>query len=139
VKRNRTMPACAVIPELVYEDVPAAIEWLTDHFGFVERWRVGDHRAQLSFEGSTIVVTEPRTSKALAGRQSLMVRIDDVEAHHARARERGVEILEPPRDFSYGERQYTVADLGGHHWTFSESIADVAPEDWGGTSNRTDI
>ena len=23
---------------------------------------------------------------------------------------------------------------GGHSWTFSESIADVAPEDWGGTS-----
>jgi hypothetical protein len=32
------------------------------------------------------------------------------------------------------ERQYHAEDLGGHQWTFSESIADVAPEEWGGTT-----
>ena len=40
----------------------------------------------------------------------------------------------PPEDFPYGERQYAVEDLAGHHWAFSQSIADLAPEDWGGTS-----
>ncbi len=25
-------------------------------------------------------------------------------------------------------------DLAGHQWTFSETLADVAPEEWGGTS-----
>lgn len=25
-------------------------------------------------------------------------------------------------------------DPGGHSWTFSETLADVAPETWGGTS-----
>ena len=33
-----------------------------------------------------------------------------------------------------GERGYTAEDLGGHRWTFSQSIADVAPESWGGTT-----
>jgi hypothetical protein len=33
------------------------------------------------------------------------------------------------------ERQYTAEDLGGHRWTFAQSIADVAPEEWGGLSD----
>ena len=33
----------------------------------------------------------------------------------------------------FRERQYTVEDPGGHQWTFSQSIADVAPEDRGAT------
>ena len=131
---NRTMPAAAVIPELVYNDVGEAIDWLCDRFGFVERWRVGDHRAQLSFGNGTVVVTEPRTSRALPGPQSLLVRVDNADAHYDRARQRGAKILEPPKDFPYGERQYVAEDLGGHHWGFSESIADLAPEEWGGTS-----
>jgi uncharacterized glyoxalase superfamily protein PhnB len=64
----------------------------------------------------------------------VLVRIADVDAHYKRARALGATILAPPRDFAYGERQYVVEDLGGHHWGFSQSIADVAPEDWGGAS-----
>jgi uncharacterized glyoxalase superfamily protein PhnB len=43
-----------------------------------------------------------------------------------------------PTDFEYGERQYTAEDLAGHHWTFSETLADVAPEEWGGISVTPD-
>jgi uncharacterized glyoxalase superfamily protein PhnB len=131
---NRTMPSCTVIPELVYEDVPEAIDWLCETFGLVERWRAGDHRAQLSIGTCTVAVTEPRTSKALPGPVSLLVRVPDAAAHCERARARGARISAEPRDFPYGERQYTAEDLGRHHWTFSQSIADVAPEKWGGTS-----
>jgi uncharacterized glyoxalase superfamily protein PhnB/catechol 2,3-dioxygenase-like lactoylglutathione lyase family enzyme len=131
---NRTMPDCGVIPELIYDDVIAAIDWLCDAFGLVERWRVGDHRAQLSIGGCTVAITEPRTSKVLPGKNSLLIRVPDAAAHCDRARASGARILAEPQDHPYGERQYTAEDLGGHHWTFSESIADVAPEDWGGTS-----
>ncbi|MBV9803393.1 MAG: hypothetical protein JO130_09395 [Solirubrobacterales bacterium] len=131
---NRTMPACTVIPELVYDDVIRAVEWLCHTFGLVERWRAGDHRAQLSIGRCTVAITEPRTSKALPGAHSLLVRVPDAIAHHEQARARGAHVIAPPHDFPYGERQYTAEDLGGHHWTFSQSIADVAPEDWGGTS-----
>src|SRR5947209_5886100 len=31
---NRTMPPCTVIPELVYDDILAALDWLCDKFGF---------------------------------------------------------------------------------------------------------
>jgi uncharacterized protein (DUF952 family)/uncharacterized glyoxalase superfamily protein PhnB len=132
---NRTMPASVVIPQLTYDDVSAAIAWLCDAFGFVERWHAGEHRAQLEVPGGgCVVVTEPRTSHALQGQWSVMVRVPDVDAHYEHAAQRGATILAPPSDFPYGERQYEAEDLAGHHWDFTQSIADLAPEDWGGTS-----
>jgi uncharacterized glyoxalase superfamily protein PhnB len=132
---NRSMPRCAVIPVLAYEDVGAAVDWLCETFGFTERWRAGSHRAQLAAGDGAVALTE-----ATGGRHevldSVMVRVDDATGHHERARRRGARILQPPTDYPYGERQYTAEDLAGRRWTFSESIADVAPEEWGGTSGE---
>jgi uncharacterized glyoxalase superfamily protein PhnB len=126
---NRSMPSSAVIPVLGYDDVAEAADWLCETFGFTERWRAGSHRAQLAIGDSAVAITE-----GTPGGSNVMVRVDDVDAHYERARERGAQALGPPADYPYGERQYTAVDLGGHTWTFSQSIADVAPEDWGGTS-----
>jgi uncharacterized glyoxalase superfamily protein PhnB len=62
-----------------------------------------------------------------------MVRVTDVDVHYEHAKQSGARIVSPPTDFPYGERQYTVEDLGGHRWTFSQTIADVAPKASGGT------
>ena len=126
---NRSMPAGAVIPVLGYDDVPEAADWLCKALGFTERWRAGSHRAQLAIGDSAIAITDsgPRGS-------NVMVRVDDVDTHCERAQRHGAQVSGPPTDYPYGERQYTAVDPGGHTWTFSQSIADVAPEDWGGTS-----
>jgi uncharacterized glyoxalase superfamily protein PhnB len=50
-----------------------------------------------------------------------------------RARRSGGTIIREPTDYPYGERQYNIEDFAGHHWCFSESIADVDPREWGGT------
>ena len=127
---NRTMPPSTVIPVLGYDDVGQAIDWLCKTFGFKERWRAGDHRAQLAVGDGAVALTQRHDSASV----EVMVRIEDADAHHERARQHGAEIASPPNDYPYGERQYTAVDLGGHHWTFSQSIADVAPEDWGGVT-----
>jgi len=127
------MPDCTIIPVMTYDSVPEAIDWLCKCFGFTERWRVGEHRAQISFEGGTIVVTKGEQSK----NQSLLVRVKHLDQHFTHSRLMGVPILQMPADFPYGERQYTAEDLNGYQWTFSQSIKDVAPEDWGGTSPAT--
>jgi uncharacterized glyoxalase superfamily protein PhnB len=67
---------------------------------------------------------------------SVMVRVEDVDAHCERARQRGAKILRPPENFPYGERQYMVEDFAGRTWCFSQSIRDVRPEDWGGESGK---
>jgi uncharacterized glyoxalase superfamily protein PhnB len=41
-----------------------------------------------------------------------MVKVDDVDAHHERARQHGAVILSAPTDYPYGERQYSAEDLG---------------------------
>jgi hypothetical protein len=44
---NRSMPAAAIIPVVEYPDVPAAMKWLEEAFGFEIRLRIAAHRAQL--------------------------------------------------------------------------------------------
>ena len=127
---NRSMPASTVIPVLPYEDVGEAVSWLCETFGFSERWRAGGHRAQLAVGDGCVAVTEGGSASA---RANVMVRVEDVDAHYEQARRQGAEITGQPTDHPYGERQYNAVDLGGHQWTFSQSIAAVAPEDWGAT------
>jgi len=127
---NRSMPPSVVIPELPYSDVREAVDWLCRSFGFVERLRIGDHRAQLLFgEGSVIVTGQGGNSSA----SSLLVRVDDIDNHYEHTKQSGARIVSPPANYPYGERQYTVEDLGGHWWTFSQTITDVDPMAWGGT------
>lgn len=133
------MPRSTMIPELVYPDVRAAVTWLCDVFGFAERWTAGDHRAQLAFGDAGIVVmtddADERTVIESAGTtHGVMLRLEDVDVHYARAKRRGARIRDTPTDYPYGERQYSAVDLAGHSWTFSQTIADVIPEDWGGQS-----
>lgn len=136
------MPRSDVIPVLGYPDVGEAIAWLCDTFGFTLRWQAGNHRAQLNIGSGAVAVTEHPLEKRSRARDrgdpnhSVIVRIEDVDSHHERARQRGARILQPPADYPYGERQYAVKDLAGHVWTFSQSIEDVAPEEWGGTSGQ---
>jgi len=60
------------------------------------------------------------------------VRIEDAKGHCERARQNGAIILTEPQDQPYGERQYNAQDFCGHRWDFTETITDVAPEEWSG-------
>jgi uncharacterized glyoxalase superfamily protein PhnB len=128
--KNRSMPSAVIIPELPYPDVREAVGWLCRTFGFVERLQIGDHRAQLSFGAGSLVVTQksPESNASF----SVMVRVDDIDRHYEQTKSAGARILNPPTDYPYGERQYTVEDPGGHRWIFSETIADIDPKTWGG-------
>ena len=127
---NRSVPPASVIPELPYADVAEAADWLCSAFGFRQRFRIGDHRAQLVYADGAVIVTRLREGEPRAA-SSVLVRIEDADSHHEEAARSGEQILQPAADYPYGERQYTAADPGGHHWTFSESIADVDPASWG--------
>ena len=138
---NRTTGSATVAPELVYPDVEQAIAWLCQTFGFRELWRAGGHRARLAFGNGVVIIADadPQYGRRAPDRDvphshAVLVKVDDVDAHHERAREHGAVIVRPPTDYAYGERQYSVEDLAGHRWTFTQAIADLAPEDWGGTS-----
>jgi uncharacterized glyoxalase superfamily protein PhnB len=129
---NRSMPSSSVIPILVYVDVEKAIQWLSEAFGFVERWRAEGHRAQLAYGNGALIIIRGQPGFAPG---AIMIRVPDLDAHYAQAVKKGAKILSTPQDYPYGERQYNAEDIGGHKWTFSMSIADVAPEEWGGRTH----
>ena len=130
-----------MVPYLIYEDVGKAIEWLCGAFGFTERLRTAPGadgkigHAQLAFgEGGILMgglregFRRPQPGEVS---QSISVHVEDVDKHFQRAKEFGARIILLPASHPFGERQYTAEDLGGYRWTFSQSVADVAPEEWG--------
>jgi uncharacterized glyoxalase superfamily protein PhnB len=132
MRRNRSIPDAAVIPVLGYPDVPAAARWLCDAFGFAERLRIADHRVQLTYAGGAMVVAQAESAEGERSGHSMLVRVEDADAHCARAEAAGARITQRPTDHAYGERQYSAVDPGGHRWTFSQTIADADPAEWGG-------
>jgi uncharacterized glyoxalase superfamily protein PhnB len=135
---NRSIPSATVIPVLVYPDVRAAVAWLTRAFGFVERVRIGeDHRSQMQVgdDGAVIVADvrrEQRPPQAGAVTHVIKVRVGDVDARFEQACSHGARVLQEPTEHEYGERECTLEDLAGHRWQFTQTMRDVAPEEWGG-------
>ncbi len=139
---NRSVPTDTLMAHVVYRDVAAAIEWLTRVFGFMEHFRYGDPAApsgaQIRFGKAWMMLHSPRPhtrSPAELGycTQSVSLYLEDVDAHYARVKAQGAEIVEELRETIYGERGYCVNDLEGHCWEFSQHVLDVSPEEWGAT------
>jgi predicted enzyme related to lactoylglutathione lyase len=135
---NRSAPPGPVVPMLAYDNVDKAIEWLSEAFGFTERLRTPPepdgniHHAQLTIgAGAVILVGQRNSSLGLAQKARLFVPVNHVNTHLERATKHGAKIVNAPRDCEFGERQYTVEDPVGHQWTFSQSLANVEPENWG--------
>jgi uncharacterized glyoxalase superfamily protein PhnB len=135
---NRSAPPATVTPVLVYPDVRAAVAWLEEAFGFEERVRIGEtHRAQLRVgPDSAIVVADVGGDRVQPTgnfvTHVMKVRVPDVDAAFARARDHGARVVEELTTWEYGERSGIVEDIGGHRWDLTQTVRDVAPEEWGG-------
>jgi uncharacterized glyoxalase superfamily protein PhnB len=133
---NRSIPRATVIPVIAYPNVNEAAAWLCNAFGFSVRVRIGSHRVQLNVGDGAVIVREMRGNEinaALGVGHSIIIRVEDADAHCSRARNHGARITQEPVTYPYGERQYNADDFAGHSWTFSQSVADVHPDEWGGT------
>jgi uncharacterized glyoxalase superfamily protein PhnB len=132
-----------IFPMVAYEDTAAAIDWLVEAFGFEERGQryvmedgtIG--HAELDAGGATVMLATPtreyqspkthRESCDAAARwldnpwvvDGLLVLVDDLDAHHARAVEAGVNVIRPLEEGPDG-RLYTAEDLEGHRWMFQQ-------------------
>lgn len=141
--KNRSVPSATIVPILVYEDVNQALDWLCRAFGFVERLRAEHNgvisHAQLSVaEGAIMIGRQGGPYRAPNGNEVtayVHVAVDDVDRHFEHAKTCGAVIVTPLSNMPFGVRQYTAKDPGGHWWTFSQNIVDVAPEAWGARSS----
>jgi uncharacterized glyoxalase superfamily protein PhnB len=140
VQTNRSAPPVTVTPVLFYADVRAAVAWLESAFGFAERVRIGEaHRAQLRVGTDGAVVVAETGGEQVAPSQGavtqiLKLRVPDVDAAFARARDAGARVVQELETYMYGERSGVVEDPGGYHWELTQSVRDVEPEEWGGVT-----
>jgi uncharacterized glyoxalase superfamily protein PhnB len=138
VLTNRSAPPATVTPVLIYPDVRAAVAWLESAFGFQERVRIGEsHRAQLRVgsDGAVVVADVRGDQRAPSDgvvTHLVKVRVADVDAAFAHARDFGARVLQEPSTYEYGERSCVLEDLAGHRWELTETVRDVEPEEWGG-------
>jgi uncharacterized glyoxalase superfamily protein PhnB len=137
-----------VTPMLAYEDGSAAMDWLAKAFGFREVTRMFDSDGRLSHGemiagvngGHIMLASAPRgyqSQKRLREQYSparewlavpwvvdgVLVYVDDVDAHFARAKAAGATILTEPED-GFPARRYRAEDLEGHRWMFMQRPGD---------------
>jgi len=122
-----------IIPSLRYRNAPAAIEWLSDVFGFQKNLVVPDEsggiaHAQLSFGDGMMMLGSVRDNEwgrfikqpdeiSGAATQSIYLVVPDADVIYERAKNAGAEILIAVRDEEYGGRSFSCRDLEGHLWT----------------------
>jgi uncharacterized glyoxalase superfamily protein PhnB len=131
---------------VTYQDASAAIDWLCKAFGFEIRIKIEGEagrieHSELTYGEALIMVAqesphserawkrEMLSPKSLGGKttQSIMLYVDAVDAHCARARAAGARIVGEPQTQDYGEdywsdRSYCAIDLEGHIWWIAERL-----------------
>jgi len=127
---------------LCYADPKKAIDWLCAAFGFQVRLKVEEGgkivHSELTYGNGVIMVGsgdgKPELAyylspRAIGGKntQNLLVYVDDLDAHHARAVAGGAKITKPIALHDYGaeywaDRSYGCEDCEGHNWWFSMRV-----------------
>ncbi|MFI9718942.1 VOC family protein [Streptomyces sp. NPDC052396] len=133
-----TVARPAVCPALLYRDAKAALKQLITAFGFTQSayYESEDgtvlHAELIHGNGMVMLGSADRAGAFVeamgsGGPAGIYVVVEDVDAHFARAREHGAEILAEPADQDYGSRDYMARDLEGNVWTFG-TYAPSGPE-----------
>ena len=132
---NRPPKTQAIVPYLSYKNATGAIDFLAKAFGFEVRGVMPGPgqsvmHAELGLGDSVVYLGTPEgyePKRALASRNAaVLVYVDDVDAHCARAREAGATISAEPADMFYGDRVYNATDLEGQMWFFHTRVRDVS-------------
>ncbi|MET0274273.1 MAG: VOC family protein [Phenylobacterium sp.] len=130
-----------LIPAPCYRDPRAAMAWLEQAFGFetfmlIEDADGGLIHAEMRFGNAAVMVGTEwsdayKSPRSIGGKVTSSIHIhivEDVDAHCARARAAGAEILSAPEDQFYGDRTYRCRDPEGHIWTVAQSVREVSRE-----------
>jgi uncharacterized glyoxalase superfamily protein PhnB len=128
-----------------YQDPKKAYRWLEAAFGFEPLMALLDAEgnlahSEMTYGASAIMVgnewsADHKSPKSIGGKNTQTVHVqldagDDIDAHCARAKKAGAEILQAPETQFYGDRTYRARDFEGHIWTFGVTIEKKTPDQW---------
>ncbi|HUI84800.1 MAG TPA: VOC family protein [Candidatus Binatia bacterium] len=131
-----------IFPMIAYANAAAAMDWLVRAFGFRETTRMTAPdgtviHGELELSDAKVMLATPtpeyqgpfrHAETCEAARHwsavpyiidGVLVYVDDVNAHYARAKAEGATILSDLEESQAG-RRYRAADLEGHRWMFAQ-------------------
>ena len=140
-----------------YVDPKPMFRWLEDAYGFEPLMVILDENenlmhSEMKYGDSVVMVgsewsADHKSPKSLGGKNTQTVHVqlargEDIDAHCARAKKAGAEIMQEPSTQFYGDRTYRARDPEGHIWTFGVTVEEKSPEEWdkaagGGMKTRT--
>jgi uncharacterized glyoxalase superfamily protein PhnB len=128
-----------------YVDPKAAFRWLEEAFGFEPLMVLLDEKeniahSEMKYGDSVVMVgnewsADHKSPKSMGGKNTQTVHVqlargEDIDAHCAKARKAGAEILQAPDTQFYGDRTYRARDPEGHIWTFGVTVQEMTPAEW---------
>lgn len=120
----RPTAMASIVPYFSYVDAATAVAWLESAFGLEPTVVVPDEdgvvvHAEMRHRGAYIMLgqVDHRPAGQPAGPGVYLV-VEDVDAHHERARSAGADIVYPPEDTPFGTRRYRARDVEGYEWSF---------------------
>jgi len=125
-----------LIPVLPYADIRRGHDFLVDVLGLASAGvvedgagevihaevRAGDRRIWLHAASGGLQSPSGAGSRT----SGIVLHVADVDAHYERVRRAGAEILRPPVDEYYGQREYGLRDPEGHDWYVATPTAPAA-------------
>jgi uncharacterized glyoxalase superfamily protein PhnB len=126
----------SIHPTLLYRDADAAIDFLERAFGFETLARHDNPdgtvaHAELRLGNDIVMVgtgaegLQDVPDDFKAARVGVYLSVEDLEAHHERARDAGAKVTRKPENTDYGSREYSARDLEGLHWHFGTYVPQV--------------
>ena len=132
----------SLTPAVTYQDPRAALTWLERAFGFETAMVIEDGEGRLVHSemrhGESLIMVgsewsaDHRSPRSLGGKTTQTVHVGiatDIDAHCARARAAGAQILTEPENQFYGARTYRCRDPEGHIWTIAQFVEEVSREE----------
>ena len=126
-----------ITPNVFYDDMGAALDWLSKAFGFATRMSMpgpdgGLVHAEMEFADGVIMMSPTSDRESWTSPQSiggavttgLYIYVDNIDAHCEKARSIGAKIVAEPDDMFWGDRTYVAEDPERHRRTFAENKRD---------------
>jgi uncharacterized glyoxalase superfamily protein PhnB len=104
----------------VVRDVPKSVAYYRDALGFETEFLYGEPTFYAGVERGNVLIhlQAANESKRAPGQGAMNVFVSDVDGLYEELKGRGAQLLNAPKDYPYGMRDFNVADLDGNELCF---------------------
>lgn len=118
--KSTAVTLCGAATVFVVQDVLRSVEHYRDALGFKVEFTYGQPTFYAGVERDhvTLHLQAANQTKRQPGHGAVNVFVTDVDALYQELKERGARVLNEPKDYPYGMRDFDVNDLDGNHLCF---------------------